>query len=463
MDLSLINQKAPCDENNPCIYSHVKNKITIENITIKENCLCGYDGKRYCRLGGLNLNYTNYIKGKDEYYKLFHECHPAEHGLNDPCNKEQSTKNLGIWSLYNYKMYNSKECILKIAFPNYDPANDSKELLKDNCPRYSCNYTKENSHICFNKNVYYNDTIDIKFIYNNSLKDNLQNVECDAKGRFSDISDSNNYNFNYKYREIDYIVGDYCNDTCGNDERYKCENNRCIFRNKPKICQTHYDCDVGEYCEFYTNGVKRCESLKKQDESCNSDFDCENHLLCLNSICSDSLYKILPGNLVDNKRACKYARTKDSMCVKKFTVEETNGYEDFIKCNQPCKFKLIASEDYNETLIKESNFDNCDCGYRYNEDKYCPLDDNTFPDLIERYHDLHIQLIKSPCHTKNRYNCSHWPYENKEIYEEYISLKIFFDSGYLFYKSEDCVEYVMKGFYCKFNRLFLLFIYLIVF
>ena len=51
MDLRLLNQRAPCDENNPCIYSHEKNKKAIENITIQENCLCGYDGKKYCRLG----------------------------------------------------------------------------------------------------------------------------------------------------------------------------------------------------------------------------------------------------------------------------------------------------------------------------------------------------------------------------------------------------------------------------
>ena len=466
MDLRLLNQRAPCDENNPCIYSHEKNKKAIENITIQENCLCGYDGKKYCRLGGLNINYTNYIKGKGEYYKLFHDCHPAEHGLNVPCNNEEHTKNLGIWGLYNYKMYNSKECILKMAFPNYDPTKDSKELLQDNCPRYICNNINENSHICFNKTVYYNDTVDINLQYNNSLKDNLENVECDVKGRTNDIGDTNNYHFNYRYTEINYLPGDYCKETCGDNEKYKCENNRCVFKNRTnKDCKTHLDCDVGEYCEVYSTGVKRCESLKNQDESCVSYLECKNHLLCLNSICSDSLYKILPGNLADTTYACKYNRTRDGVCIKLFYREALrNDYEDFVKCNnQQCLYYQIASENFDEKMIKDKTSDGCFCGYRYNGDKYCALDDNSFPDLIERFHDLHIQLIKSPCHTRNRYHCSHWPYENKEIYDEYISLKMFFENGHMFYKSDDCVEYVMKGFYCMFNRLFLLFIYLIVF
>ena len=470
MNLRLLNQRSPCDENHPCNYTHKINNSYTEIITIKENCLCGYDGKKYCRLGGLNINYTNYIKGKREYIYSSNECHPAEHGINDACNYEinPGTENLEIWGLYNYKMFNAKECIIKMAFPKYDSSHDHKELQEDNCPRYTCNNSALNSHICFNKIVHYNDTVDIYLQYNNSINENLKNIECVAKGRNEDIADTNQYKFIYNYREMNYIAGDYCNETCGNNEKLKCENHKCVFKNRiNKDCDNHYDCDVGEYCEIFTDqGKKRCELLKDKDESCMSTFECKNNLICLNLVCKDVLYKIPPGQPSNNEYACKYGKTSGGVCVKKFNDRELiNNYEDFVRCDQQCVYHYIASEIYSDDLIdkKLTKKDGCYCGFRNNEVKYCSLDDNTFPELVERYHNLHIQLINDMCHTKNRYNCSHWAYENKEIYDEYISLKILFENGHLFYKSEDCVEYVMKSFYLVFNRLFLLFFYLLVF
>ena len=474
MDLKLLNQKSPCDDNNPCRYEHKINNSYSENITIKENCLCGYDGKKYCRLGGLNLNYSNYINAKKQYLSN-NDCHPAEHGINDICDKENNNlklENLEIWALYNYKMYNAKNCILKMAFPNYNSVYDRKELQQDNCRRYICNNSISNPHICFHKIVKNDESVDINLNYNNSIKDNLKNVACEGKGRSGDIADTNEYQFNYNYIEINYLAGDYCNQTCGNNEKLKCDNNKCVFKNRTnKFCENHVDCDVGEYCEIDAVQGKRCELLKDKDTSCMSSYECKNYLICIRSICQDTLYKIPPGEESDNDYACKYGKKINGRCVKKLynknkgknDSEYYKDYEDFVRCDKECMYDYIFNESYIEGQAKITNNDGCYCGYRNNGVKYCSLDDDSFPDLIERYHFLHIQLINDTCHTKNRYNCSHWPYFNKEIYEEYISLKIFFENGHFFYKSEDCVEYVMNGFYYIFNKLFLLFFYLIVF
>ena len=70
------------------------------------------------------------------------------------------------------------------------------------------------------------------------INENLKNIECVAKGRNEDIADTNQYKFIYNYREMNYIAGDYCNETCGNNEKLKCENHKCVFKNR-RIFKRH--------------------------------------------------------------------------------------------------------------------------------------------------------------------------------------------------------------------------------
>ena len=149
--------------------------------------------------------------------------------------------------------------------------------------------------------------------------------------------------------------------------------------------------------------------------------------------------------------------------MKKRRNQTLNLYDDFIKCedNNDCSYYKFKSNQTNSSLL-EIGKDFCECGFRRDKIKYCPLISNDFPYLWEKYVKLYRSLSRNKCHTLKRYSCSKWKVENKSLYEEFISLKIFFEKGHLFYKSDDCVEYLLNENFLSFNKVFLILIYLFI-
>ena len=465
--LKLNNPKKPCDKKkNICTYSYNENG-TSKNLTLIDNCVCGYniDGLSYCKLGGGDTNYTRFIKNKMEYLKNTDNCHTIEHGINNVCHFDEGLEayfhflNYELWALYNYQLYNAPECVIKNAFPDYNNALDSNEI-SEMCGKFTCEYKENINEICLIKNNT-NSEINIKLLYNDSVNSPNKKYKC----LFNKLNLYQIYIENIYYekdKNDDYYDGDYCEEKCINEKfniSLKCENNTCKIIKDDNKCYEHNQCSAGQFCN---NG--NCEKQKRLNEYCLEDYACENHLICYNSICKDYLLKKKVGEISNRQIACYYNLIDKGVCMMKKRRNQTlNLYDDFIKCkdNNDCSYYKFKSNQTNSSLL-EIGKDFCECGFRRDKIKYCPLISNDFPYLWEKYVKLYRSLSRNKCHTLKRYSCSKWKVENKSLYEEFISLKIFFEKGHLFYKSDDCVEYLLNENFLSFNKVFLILIYLFI-
>ena len=468
--LNLINPKEPCDnETNPCKYSI--NKTLTNNITLYENCLCGYnfDGLRYCKLGGGDLNYTrfrnykmNYLKNEGDMY-----CHTIEHGINNVCHYNEEDEsflvylNYELWALYNYQLYNTPDCVIKNIFPDYNKELDTKEVSDERCGQFSCEKTDNETHKCIIKK-YENYDINVTLLYNNTVNSPNKKYKCPVNKENLYQLDSVNidYEIEENYEQYD---GDYCEKECINYKyniSFKCENHTCILIKDDDFCDDHYRCSAGEYC---IEG--KCKKQLTIGQKCFDDYQCENHLICFNYTCQDELLKKEIGEVSAQSIACYYNLSNNGICIKKERKNKNNNklYDDFIECNNTddCTYYKIKNITLgiNNTEIGK---DFCECGYRKNTIKYCPLINDDFPDLWDKYVQLYRFLSKNKCHTLKRYSCNRWKVEKKSLYDEYISLKIFFEKGHYFYKSDDCVEYLLIGNYLYLNKVILILLYLFI-
>ena len=484
MNLKLMYPRRNCSESTGCEYNRTFDNGSYEIINIKENCLCGYnkEGKKYCLLGGMDNNYTRFIKSKMKYYMSDNiPCHTIEHGINHYCvgededeYNESSMKNNEIWALYNYKMYDSELCIIQNVFPNYNQNNDVAESYKS-CPKYTCEIKKDNSSICLNKSVEPSlELINATILYNNSYK-LIENTSCEIIRQSIFYSIDQNYNYNYK-KNPKYFPGDYCKDTCiGEQNKNKnliCDNNRCViknFTNENADCLEDENCEVGYYCDNHrsSGNTRKCKKQIELDGECSLSFECENHLTCFNRYCRDKFFEGKAGENSYYPYDCKYMNAQGGFCVKSVSKKNRSDLkdDDFFPCNEndDCPVDIVKNEtDYSN--IYYSKKDNCECGFRNNEKKYCPLTNDAFPDLYDQYITLYKKLLKNKCHTRKRFDCSLWPIEHKSDYEKFIGLKIFFEKGHLFYKSEDCIEAILKGNFIQFQSLFIfIFIWIVIF
>ena len=147
---TLINEENICDynNNNSCIYS-INDGLEEIEISLPENCLCGYNknGNKYCKLGTSNYNYTIFINYVINYRKDNNNCHLNERSLN-PCVKDiinNTDKNIikkvklfyyyKYWATYNNLLFNGEQCAIENEFPFYDP----NILKQGNCAKYKCN------------------------------------------------------------------------------------------------------------------------------------------------------------------------------------------------------------------------------------------------------------------------------------------------------------------------------------
>lgn len=488
MNLKLMYPRRNCSESTGCEYNRTFDNGSYEIINIKENCLCGYnkEGKKYCLLGGMDNNYTRFIKSKMKYYISDNiPCHTIEHGINHYCvgededeYNESSMKNNEIWALYNYKMYDSELCIIQNVFPNYNQNNDIAESYKS-CPKYTCEIKKDNSSICLKTLVEPSlELINATILYNNSYKSVILNSSCNVN--FLSIMNSINQNFIYNLKTPrKYYPGDYCENDCNGIENEKDDlicnkDKRCEIKNfeekSKEGCIDDIDCPIRHYCDNHKSAgnTKTCKEQLKLNEECSLEFDCENHLTCFDSKCQDKYFTGDYGDKSFTNYDCKYMKAQGGFCMKSFSVRNRSELEDddFFPCdeNDDCNIRIYKSKDLDNDKSYSNRSDQCVCGFRNNEKKYCPLTNDAFPDLYDQYITLYKKLLKNKCHTRKRFDCSLWPIEHKSDYEKFIGLKIFFEKGHLFYKSEDCIEAILKGNFIQFQSLFIfIFIWIVIF
>ena len=95
------------------------------------------------------------------------------------------------------------------------------------------------------------------------------------------------------------------------------------------------DCGSGKYCHRRSSNLCRCENVPSEvvlssvDEACESDFECESHLICSNSKCSfpsdcpsgETRVRTESGYVCRDTQTSKFCYTKD------FTWHEDSSYQ----------------------------------------------------------------------------------------------------------------------------------------
>ena len=461
---TLINEENICDynNNNSCIYS-INDGLEEIEISLPENCLCGYNknGNKYCKLGTSNYNYTIFINYVINYRKDNNNCHLNERSLN-PCVKDivnNTDKNIikkvklfyyyKYWATYNNLLFNGEQCAIENEFPFYEP----NILKQGNCAKYKCNNNLD-KNLCV-KTTYesqFNITIDLKKCNNNKNK-------CDINGE-------PNYIF---YQEKNYeatcekniyslrFPGEECYNTSQCVYESICVEGKCSGIKKGKKCDYNYQCLAGLYCDI-NEGI--CKEQKNKDDMCNNSYECKNYLLCFEGKCLDKLFELKeyekpPENEKNREKYCKYGilDKNGEFCGKIIDIKNNNNNKDgnYNKCEREnqCSY-LLNNIEYKI---------DCPCGYNSEGVGYCPQFHDYFKNDWKKYFKYLKKQYSNNCHTLNRYSCY---LENKENLNEYKKLKNKLIYGHLFYKSVECAIDVLNFNLIKINYLILLFIIILI-
>ena len=458
-NLTLINENYECSIDNKCRYNSSAGEI----ITIENNCLCGYnpEGKRHCLLGSGNTNYTKYVNKLKDYYLSNNNCHLSERKaegcqkdlLSDDkyiLNKIQELINAKYWAKSNNKLIKAPECAFKVELPDYNRSLDKDyepEPLtgEGSCAIYKCENSASNNQYCVQSN--YKNALNIKVkLFDICSED----VSCKIGGDPNEIFynktdvDAKCYSTiqNKRYPGEKCEVDSECVYPLNNpsSQFHKCEDGRCNGMDENGICEDNSWCLAGYYCDKFSG---KCKEQKEKKEKCLDSKECQNNLICLNSVCSEDLFSLEDGKEVPSKedseiqkRFCKNGEVLDSKCVKYNDVEQKLADDEYKKCNfgEKCIYKVIG-------LNSNRTFEvSCPCGYNAAGQGYCPHFHDYSTDDWEKYRDVLKTNYNNECHTENRYNC----YETKEMKKE-KEYKNKLEKGHLFYNSVPCANKVLDG------------------
>ena len=461
---TLINEENICDDiNNSCIYSINDGFKEIE-ISLPENCLCGYNknGNKYCKIGSSNYNYTIFINYVIGYRKNNNNCHLHERSLN-PCIKDiinDSDENIikkvkifyyyKYWAMYNNLLFNGETCAIENEIPEYDP-NALKYMNK--CAKYKCNNNLDNN-LCIKTTFesQLNITVDLKKCNNNK--------KCDING-------DPNYLFyqekNYEASCEKYInslryPGEECLYTSQCVSESICVEGKCSGISKGKNCNYNYQCLAGLYCD---NKEKICKEQKNEKDNCGNSYECKNNLLCFDGKCLDKLFELNelekpPENEENREKYCKYGilDKNGEFCGKIIDIKNNdNNNEDgeYKECERETKCSyLLNSEEYHIE---------CPCGYNSEGVGYCPQFHDHFENDWDKYFKYLKKQYSNNCHTLNRYSCY---LEKNDNLNDYKKLKNKLIYGHLFYKSVECAIDVLNFNLIKINYLILLIIIILI-
>lgn len=462
----------PCDSENKCIYTDQEGN----RYDLPEMCKCGYGehGHSYCKLGGGEKNFTRYINSLFSYYEQ-RGCAQSEHGALIGCNYDKrgstmkksliSLYNQYLWANYNYRMYNAALCVIQVEFPDYNIDYDKPETISKKCATYKCELSTNKDNVCLKSTYNLNDGVNVKLFYNLTFMENQQ-CQVDPKKELY-----MNKDIEKKWEDQNKIIpgirfpGEDCEDNqeCENwkyPDKQKlsvCKKGKCGGYGKGESCQSHDMCLVGLYCD---TKEEKCKSQKDIDESCQSSYECLNHLLCFKKKCADVLYKFdigykfKPEDMMDDddfffNKLCKYgeANFDSGSCTAYEYENKTNPDEDFIECNTsyPCSYKVLGGSNNKQK--------DCECGYNLNGISYCPLDHKSRIEQWDEFFSIKRQLANNKCHTMNRYNCYKNKRDRKHLTDMHSMYQNSLTKGHLFYKSEPCVEKMLNANYMNINIL----------
>ena len=430
---TLYNVDYQCDDE--CEYKYITDGKKERYISIKENCLCGYNRyrKKNCKLGNGEKEYIDFLNIRKEF--LFNEnyikkCHTLERDYKEICNEllntdksvnfrifVQNYNNLKIKALEFHRLKDSEPCVQTVVF-----GYDTNPVIPDNqkCPKYSCDSSLP---VCLmGKNPFNEKGDGIEISLNSEICS--VNESCVLSPNSNSISSEDILQIMskeqiigtcsiYSYWPSVRYPGEDCNVNSDCVDDSECINGKCSGHGEGENCTHTKECKVGYYCN---KDLMECKSQKNEGEICEEGWDCQNYLGCYKGRCrklgiikpgviNNEITSPFPGN---NRREllcttgeldkelgyCVETKYNEEWMRNEGKKEDENG---FIKC----EYKEKCLYDNGKNKIEKE----CGCGYNSDGQGYCPLPSTKNPDKWnERVKNL-ANFAKNNCHSLSRFDC----------------------------------------------------------
>lgn len=385
--LTLLERDSACSDSNPCKYSTQDG----QTLTIPEHCECGYnrEGKRFCKIGNGDKEYTKYLEDIKNLIQDTTDCNTLERGR--PCNHNRKLPskpfsflagnftNSQILAENYHKLQKSDKCVLKVAFPEYIPdgPGPGPEPEIFTCANYSC---KRGQKFCAHShqendiiNVILSDVCDSKSFCNIGGEPNevfYKNEDVNATCSVKSIPTGIRYPGEECKQDIDCFAPDK---TLFPDEKLvgTCKNGRCQGYFKNQSCKETAWCSVGLYC----NEEEKCVPLLGEGSICTQTNQCQNNLMCYEGKCEDQWYSQPAGTEVTGKGDlpyeyyCQYGKVLNGVCTFYNSTATPDPKSGLVECvpQSDCEYETVEGPK----TIK------CQCGYNQEGLSYCPKGTNT--------------------------------------------------------------------------------------
>lgn len=461
---TLMNIDQNCNED--CNYKRLSNG---QNYNQADKCLCGYNKYRtkYCVLGNGEEIYQDFLKLKKKFInniELTKYCHTLERDFDDICLELLNTRksvdfrnfvkeynNKKILALQHHRLQESDSCIKEVIF-NYDTSPVFS--LNQKCPKYSCNFQKENC-----------------FYGNNPLQENGENItvilnpnSCNEK-EFCTLPEENKLINTSLIMENENLIGQckiyqgkkgikrYPGEPCNINsdcllENSICNNGICNGTGEGGECNETKQCTVGLYCN---KKDKKCVKQKDEGGICVEAWDCKNYLGCFRGKCI-KLGTLKKGIKITNDMAPFPGEDKRYYLCETGELNEGDGttgnfcvvndYDNnWVNANNKdidnnnyikCTFGEVCVYNNGKNKIYKS----CECGYNSEGQGYCPLPSSRNLENWKNRIKFIGDSANNECHSLSRYNC----YKNND-YEYYVKQREHESKTtqiHLYYNSVDC-------------------------
>jgi hypothetical protein len=377
-----------CDPKYPCNYTDSFGKLHSLN-----SCECAFSkiSQANCKLAPANNTYfTKYIENirsiiSDSYSKNCNADEPRfqycrEYQRNDWNIKKKiiEFKKNEIYSLNFNSLKEADSCVSKVVF-GFDDTPPQPRNNKWSCPIYTCDTNNLTSSSCaFSNNPFNEDGTNVT-VY---LKNTCQSDESCSFNQSQIFSNWTTYSRcsknNLPDTKRNKYPGEKCHShhECINSEFNKtigfCINGKCSGLSENDRCDSNSDCIVGYFC----NGLW-CQAQQNENGFCINDYDCQNHLGCLNNNCI-KLLSLTNGTYLYNdnsmEKFCEFGliNNETNQCAQTTYKNSTPDSDGFVKCD-------LGDNCYYTTGFLDKNGDNftitkpCECGYNDQGHGYCPL------------------------------------------------------------------------------------------
>ena len=453
-----------------CKYKNQEDKI----ITIKENCVCGFnkDRSKHCELGNGEKKYIEFLEMKKEFInnkEYTKYCHTLERDSDDICLELRKVNRTVAFRTWVQKYNNAK--IKAKEYPRLQEADDCVKTVlfgyntnpvipeKMSCPKVTCS---EKITSCFEGYNPFNEEgngiaieINDKVCASNEMCSVLGSGTITMMSKVFEVQNTKGVCIKRQLANFVRYPGEDCdplhNALCIEGSTCQ-ENGKCSGLGEGEKCQQDIECVAGLYCSKEGN----CTRQKKEGEECEVGWECLNYLGCYKNRCS-RFGTVKDGNSISTDVAyfpgidkINYYFCESGVANHDFTLCVSNDYsgetakkvdeEGFVKCQ---KDEVCEYYDGKSTYSRP-----CVCGYNEEGTGYCELPVSQRRDKWMEKKQLMLELTNNNCHTRQRFNCylTKTHESEKKIREIYLSTVY----AHVFHKAQECaINLYIEGNYLK--------------